>query len=163
MASETSFGQPNGNTPGRPPGTKNKIGRDFQEAYEEAKRQGYKHPYLIMMQWAHDEFKPLEVRGAMIKECASYTCTKPKKTVEVQVPVLSTIEQAEAFLATLAAENDLDPVELAAMVRHWINLSAVARSLILSALRSSHNKSRSPAACLTCPERQSLCPCLMVT
>ena len=56
----------------------------------------------------------------MIKECASYTCTKPKKTVEVQVPVLSTIEQAEAFLATLAAENDLDPVELAAMVRHWI-------------------------------------------
>ena len=109
------------NPHGRPLGSKNKITRDFHDAYEEAKARGYKHPYLVMMEWAHDEFKPLEVRGAMIKECASYTCMKPKITIRSEVPVLTSIEQAEFFLAAIAAENDLDPIELARMVGHWID------------------------------------------
>ncbi len=134
MASETSFGQPNGNPPGRPPGTKNKIGRDFQEAYEEAIRQGYKHPFLVMTQWAHDETKPLEVRAAMLKECASYTCTKPKITVRSEVPVLTSLEQAESFLGTIAAENDLDPVELANVVKHFIESKRAGDALKIKQL-----------------------------
>jgi len=31
---------------GRPPGSKNKLTREFHEAYEEAKSRGYTHPYL---------------------------------------------------------------------------------------------------------------------
>jgi hypothetical protein len=118
------------NPNGRPRGSKNKIGRDFHEAYEEAKTK-YKHPYLLMMEWAHDESKPLEVRAAMIKEAASYTCTKPKITVRSEVPVLSSIEQAETFLATLAAENDLDPIELMTAVRHWIDSRRAGQELQL--------------------------------
>ena len=45
----------NGNANGRPSGSKNKIGRDFQLVYEERKEK-YKHPYLLMLEWAHDEF-----------------------------------------------------------------------------------------------------------
>ena len=82
-----------------------------------------------MMEWAHDESKPLEVRAAMIKEAASYTCTKPKITVRSEVPVLSSIEQAEAFLATVAAENDLDPIELMTAVRHWIDSRRAGQEL----------------------------------
>ena len=104
------------------------IGRDFVEAYEAAKEK-YKHPYLLMMEWAHDKSKPLEVRAAMIKEAASYTCTKPKITVRSEVPVLSSIEQAEAFLATVAAENDLDPIELMTAVRHWIDSRRAGQEL----------------------------------
>ena len=95
----------NGNANGRPSGSKNKIGRDFQLVYEERKEK-YKQPYLLMLEWAHDESKPVEVRAAMIKEAASYTCTKPKITVRSEVPVLSSVEQAESFLATLAVENE---------------------------------------------------------
>ena len=72
-----------------------------------------------------------EVRGAMIKECASYTCTKPKITVRSEVPVLSSIEQAEAFLATVAAENDLDPIELMTAVRTWIDSRRAGKELDL--------------------------------
>lgn len=120
----------NANPRGRPPGSKNKIGRDFHEAYEEAKTR-FKHPYLLMMDWAHDESKPLEIRAAMIKEAASYTCTKPKITVRSEVPVLSSIEQAEAFLATIAAENDLDPIELMTAVRQWIDSKRGGEELLI--------------------------------
>ena len=99
------------NPNGRPSGSKNKIGRDFYAAYEEAKGK-YKHPYLLMMEWAHDEFKPLEVRAAMIKEAASYTCTKPKITVRSEVPVLSSIEQAEFFLPRLLLKTTSIPLNL---------------------------------------------------
>jgi hypothetical protein len=110
-----------GNPSGRKPGSKNKIGRDFHDAYEQAKDKGYSHPYLVMMEWAHDESKPVEIRAAMLKECASYTCTKPKLTIRSEVPVLTSIEQAEAFLATLTAESELDPIELLTAIRHWID------------------------------------------
>jgi hypothetical protein len=119
------------NPNGRPPGCKNKITRDFHEAYEEAKNQGYKHPFLVMMQWAHDESKPVEIRAAMLKECASYTCTKPKLTIKSEVPVLTSIEQAEAFLATLTAESDLDPIELLTAIRHWIDSKREGQELQL--------------------------------
>ena len=65
----------------------------------------------------------------MLTECASYTCTKPKKSVELQVPVLTSIEQAEAFLVTIAQENELDPVELMAAVKHWIESKRAAQEL----------------------------------
>ena len=76
--------------------------------------------YLLMMDWGHDEFNPSEVRAAMIKEAACPTRMKPKITVRSEVPVLTSIDQAEFFLATLAAENDLDPIELFTAVKHWI-------------------------------------------
>ena len=119
------------NPRGRPPGSKNKIGRDFHDAYEEAKAKGYKHPYLVMVEWAHDETKPLEIRAAMLKECASYTCTKPKLTVRSEVPVLSSVEQAEFFLATLAVENDFDPIELMTVIKHWIESKRAGQELQL--------------------------------
>jgi hypothetical protein len=84
-------------------------------------RRKRKHSYLLMLDWAHDESKPVEVRAAMIKEAASYTCTKPKITVRSEIPAFTSVDQAESFLATIAAENDLDPIELATMVRHWID------------------------------------------
>ncbi len=121
------------NPNGRPPGSKNKIGRDFHDAYEQAKTQEDTNIpiLLIAMEWAHDESKPLEVRAAMIKEASSYTCTKPKITVRSEVPVLTSIDQAESFLATVAAENDLDPIELMTAVRHWIDSRRAGQELQL--------------------------------
>lgn len=125
------------NPNGRPVGSKNKIGRDFHEAYEQAKEK-YKHPYLLMMEWAHDKSKPLEVRAAMIKEAASYTCTKPNLTVRTEVPVLTSIEQAEAFLAALATENDFDPIELVSVVRHWIDSKREGQELQMKQIAQGH-------------------------
>jgi hypothetical protein len=73
MANSTSFGQPNGNAPGRRVGSKTKLNREFQEAYEEAIK-NHEHPFKTMMAWAHDPDKPVEIRAAMLKECAS-PCT----------------------------------------------------------------------------------------
>ena len=109
------------NPNGRPLGSKNKIGRDFHEAYEEAKARGYKHPYLVMMEWAHDEFKPLEVRGAMIKECASYTCMKPKITIRSEVPVLTSIEQAESSSLPLLQKM----ISIPSNLRPWSGIGLI--------------------------------------
>ena len=63
------------NPNGRPKGSKNKLALDFQKAVEAAD-QKYPHPYLMMAEWANDETKPLEIRAAMLKECASYRYVK---------------------------------------------------------------------------------------
>jgi hypothetical protein len=75
MVSTTAFGQPNGNTPGRKLGSKNKLALEFQKAVAAADKD-YPHPYLMMAEWANDETKPLEIRAAMLKECASYRYVK---------------------------------------------------------------------------------------
>ena len=113
------------NPRGRPPGSKNKITKDFHDAYEAAIEKGYKHPYQEMMEWVHDASKPLEIRAAMLKECASYTCVKPKQTIGIEpetVPVFQSEDQAEQFLAEFIATiaPDLDPIELATMTRQYI-------------------------------------------
>jgi hypothetical protein len=121
MGNSTSFGAENGNTPGRRIGSKNKLALEFQKACEEADQREYPHPYLMMAEWANDESKPLEIRAAMLKECASYRCVKPKQTVaiEAEVPVFNTAEQAETFLAEFMRDMapDLEPAELTSMIR----------------------------------------------
>ena len=113
-----------GNTNGRKPGSKNKITRDFYAAIEEAEKRNYPHPYLQMAEWANDKSKPLEVRAAMLKECAAYRCVKPKQTIGIksEVPVFANENQAEQFLAEFISTiaPDLEPAELATMTRQFI-------------------------------------------
>jgi hypothetical protein len=108
---------------GRPLGSKNIRKRELDKACEEADRRGYPHPYLQMAEWANNPNIEMSIRSDMLKACASYRCPKPKEShhVELTVPPLTTIEQAEAFLASLAAETDLEPLELIATIRHWID------------------------------------------
>jgi hypothetical protein len=110
---------------GRPPGSKNKLTREFHEAYEEAKSRGYTHPYLRMMEIANDPNTSEERRDAFLKECASYACPKAgviqhQLVSEVQQP--TSIEHAEDILAQLFAElaPELDPIQLATMLKAWI-------------------------------------------
>jgi hypothetical protein len=124
------------NPNGRPKGSKNKLALDFQKAVEAAD-QKYPHPYLMMAEWANDESKPLEVRAAMLKECASYRCVKPKQTIGIEstVPVFQTEQQAEAFLAEFisAMAPDLEPEQIAAMTRQWVMCKREGRELELKA------------------------------
>jgi hypothetical protein len=135
-ASSTSF-QPGqvGNPNRRPVGSKNKLSRDFAEAVEETKLRGYPHPYLQMYDWAMDQTKPLEFRGNMLKECASYVCPKPKSTVAIvsTVPVFQSETQAEQFLAEFIAAMapDLEPEQIAAMTRQWVMCKREGRELEL--------------------------------
>jgi hypothetical protein len=102
------------NPNGRPKGSKNKLAREFQQACAIADEK-YPHPYLMMAEWANDENKPLEIRAAMLKECAAYRCIKPKQTlaIESRVPVFQSEGQAEQFLAEFisAIAPDLEPTE----------------------------------------------------
>jgi hypothetical protein len=124
-----------GNPNGRPRGAKNRLTRDFQQAYEESKARGYPHPFLRMMEIANDETQPPARRDAMLVEAASYVCPKPKQTVaiESEVPVFASEEQAESFLAELIATvaPDLEPAEAAAMIKQWIEVKRGGRELEL--------------------------------
>src|SRR5215469_16075944 len=112
-------------SPGRRHGSRNKLGREFDQAYEEAKERGYTHPYLRMMEIANDPNVSEERRDAFLKECASYACPKAG-TIQHQsvseVPHPTSIEQAENLLAQLFVElaPELDPVQLTSMLRIWI-------------------------------------------
>jgi hypothetical protein len=125
-----------GNPSGRKVGSKNKLALDFQKAVEAAD-QKYPHPYLMMAEWANDPSKPIEIRAAMLKECASYRCVKPKQTLAVEstVPVFQTEQQAEAFLAEFisAMAPDLEPDQIAAMTRQWVMCKREGRELELKA------------------------------
>jgi hypothetical protein len=134
----TRFGGPNGNRSGRTVGSKNKITQQFHEACRIAdEERGYKHPYLMMAEWANDESKPLEIRAAMLKECAAYRCMKPKQTIgiESEVPVFQSEDQAEQFLAEFisAMAPDLEPAELASMTRQFIISKREGKELDLKA------------------------------
>ena len=112
-------------SPGRRHGSRNKLGREFDEAFEESKARGYTHPYLRMMELANDPNVSEERRDAFLKECASYACPKAG-TIQHQfvseVPRLTTVEDAENFIASFVNEfaPELSAVELTTMVRHWI-------------------------------------------
>ena len=127
MAINPGYFQPGevANPKGRPTRSKNKINRDFYAAYEKVKElPGYQHPLRLMYDWVMDQNLPIEVRAAMLKEFGSYLCVKPKQTIgiETKVPVFQTEAQAEQFLAEFisAIAPDLDPVELASMIRQFI-------------------------------------------
>jgi hypothetical protein len=126
-----------GNPAGRKPGSKNKLKRDFHEAYEEAKRRGYTHPFLAMMEIANDMTQPVERRDGMLREAASYVCPKPRQTVAIErdVPVFTSEQQAEAFLAEFIAAiaPDLEPTELANMTRQFILSKREGKELELKA------------------------------
>jgi hypothetical protein len=111
------------NPNGRPKGSKNKLAREFQQACALADEK-YPHPYLMMAEWANDENKPLEIRAAMLKECASYRCVKPKQSIAIQhdVPTFESAEQAEQFLAEFisAMAPELEPEQIATMTRQFI-------------------------------------------
>jgi hypothetical protein len=127
-----------GNPSGRVPGSKNKLNRDFHEAYEEAKARGYKHPFLAMMEIANDMTQPVERRDGMLREAASYVCPKPKQTiaVEQEVPTFTTAEQAEAFLAEFISTMapDLEPEQIATMTRQFILSKREGRELELKSI-----------------------------
>ena len=134
----------NANPKGRPVGSKNKLARDFDLAYEELKSlPGYQHPIKLMYQWAMDPNKPIEIRAAMLKEFASYICPKPKLKVSVdQVPTFESAEQAEAFLAEFISviAPHLEPPELATMTRQFILSKREGRELELKAIQGDPNK-----------------------
>jgi hypothetical protein len=122
------------NPKGRPVGSKNKITLEFHRAVELAD-QKYPHPYLQMAEWANDPTKPLEIRAVMLKECASYRCVKPKQTIGIQseVPVFQSEDQAESFLAQFISDlaPDLEPLEVAAMTKQWIESKRAGQELEL--------------------------------
>jgi hypothetical protein len=124
-----------GNPGARPKGSKNVISREFHEVREEAKRRGYPHPYLQMAEWANDPNKPLEIRCAMLKECASYTCVKPKQSIAIEsdVPIFQSETQAEQFLAEFisAMAPSLEPAEIASMTKQWIETKREGKELEL--------------------------------
>src|SRR5262249_7946212 len=86
---------------------------------------GYTHPFLRMMEIANDESQPTERRDTMLLAAASYACPKAG-TIQHQfvseAPHITTIEQAENFLASLAIEfaPELNPLELSTLIRAWI-------------------------------------------
>src|SRR6516225_12126084 len=118
------FEEGNTRSVGRPLGSKNKLTKEFLAVYEEAKNK-FAHPFTTMMEWAHDENKPIEIRAAMLKECASYVCPKPRQhhSVELDIPVFKSIEQAETWIAALPAAlgEELDTTEILSMISSWIS------------------------------------------
>jgi hypothetical protein len=80
---------------GRPAGSRNQIAADFRKAYQEAKARGYPHPYLRMMEIVCDPNEDKNRRDMFLKECASYTCNKPRyiRHVEGELPAFNTIEE----------------------------------------------------------------------
>ena len=130
-----------GNPSGRKVGSKNKLAKQFQEACEAADEK-YSHPYLMMAEWANDESKPLEIRAAMLKECAAYRCVKQKQTLAVEqtVPIFSSEDQAEQFLAEFisAMAPDLEPAELTNMIRSWIISKREGKELELKVENQGH-------------------------
>jgi hypothetical protein len=119
---------------GRPKGSRNKLGREFDQAFEESKARGYTHPFLRMMEIANDENEPTERRDTMLLAAASYACPKAgtiqhQFVAEVQQP--TTIEQAENILSQLFVElaPELDPVQLATMIRAWIESKRAGQEL----------------------------------
>jgi len=112
-------------SPGRRLGSRNKLGREFDAAFEEAKARGYTHPFLRMMEIANDPNEPTERRDTMLLAAASYACPKAgtiQHQFVAEAPHITTVEQAENFLATLAIEfaPELNPVELSSLIRAWI-------------------------------------------
>ena len=110
---------------GRPKGSRNKLGREFDQAFEEAKVRGYTHPYLRMMEIANDPNEKTERRDTMLLAAASYACPKAgtiqhQFVAEVQQP--ASIEHAENILSQLFVElaPELDPTQLASILKAWI-------------------------------------------
>jgi len=118
---------------GRPAGSRNQIAADFRAAYQEAKDRGYPHPYLLMMEIVCNPNEDPQRRDMFLKECASYVCHKPRnfRPTDSPVPQLNTIEDAEKYLAHLAHElgNELEPLELATVIRHWIESKRAGQEL----------------------------------
>jgi hypothetical protein len=96
-----------------------------------------------MAEWANDESKPMEIRAAMLKECAAYRCVKPKQTlaIESQVPVFQTEEQAEQFLAQFIHDMApaLEPAEITSMTKQWIEAKREGKELELKAIKDDPN------------------------
>jgi hypothetical protein len=104
------------NPNGRPKGSRNKLGRELDEAIEESKRLGHPHPYLQMSMIANDPSQPVERRDMFIKECAAYRCPKPKQsvTIETQLPEDISTSDIPKIITDLA--HELEPAELVTML-----------------------------------------------
>jgi hypothetical protein len=93
-----------------------------------------------MMEIANDPTQPPERRDMFLKECASYTCNKPRQTraVELQVPNFMTVEEAESFLAHLAQQSahQLEPQELTVVIRSWIESKRQGQELQVKLVNS---------------------------
>jgi hypothetical protein len=139
MTSGPQNGKAN-NPYGRPRGSKNEIAADFRKSYQEAKARGYPHPYLRMMEIVCDPNEDKTRRDMFLKECASYTCNKPRyiRHVEGELPNFNTIEEAEIYLRNLAIESaqQLEPEELATIVRAWIESKRAGTELDIKLINS---------------------------
>jgi hypothetical protein len=129
---------------GRPLGSKNKLGRDFNEACEEITRRGYTHPVLRMMEIANDESVSEPRRDTMLLAAASYLCPKPKVKIDVrsEIPQLTTAEDGENLLAILIAElgSELEPLELATFIRAFIRAKRDGQELELKQIEAGTSK-----------------------
>jgi hypothetical protein len=118
---------------GRPKGSKNVDGRRKDAAIALCEKEGWPHPLYALMRWAMDETLPLENRIDCMKEVNKYWTPKPRQTVTIEsgVPSLSSEAEAENFIAQLivACSSELEPVELAALVRHWISSKREGKEL----------------------------------
>jgi hypothetical protein len=105
-----------GNPSGRKVGSRNKLNRDFHEAYDEAKARGYKHPFLRMMEIAYDETQPVERRDGMLREAASYVCPKPRQTVAIETQLPEDISATDLGQLLKDLSHELEPAELMSML-----------------------------------------------
>jgi hypothetical protein len=126
-ATSTSFGGPNGNTPGRPVGSQNKI---ISEVYRIYKERGYRHPAIYCADVYEDEREPKERRDEMAKAALTWF---PKEKFrahhhyDIEVPEFQSIQDAENFLARLPVllgrceiESQL-ALELSTLTKNWID------------------------------------------
>ena len=73
-------------SPGRRPGSRNKLGREFDAAFEEAKARGYTHPFLRMMEIAYDESQPTERRDTNAS-CSRFLCMSESRNYSTSIPI----------------------------------------------------------------------------
>jgi hypothetical protein len=104
------------NPNGRPKGSRNKQGRELDEAIEESKRLGHPHPYLQMSIIANDPNVPVERRDMFLKECAVYRCPKPKQSVAIETQLPEDISTADIAKIIKDLSHELEPAELMGML-----------------------------------------------
>jgi hypothetical protein len=109
---DTRFGAPDGNKSGRPKGSRNKFGRELDEAIAESKRLGHPHPYLHMAMIANDPNVPAERRDIMLRECASYVCPKPRQSVDIHAQFPSDQNAIDYEFVIKELSPELEPAEL---------------------------------------------------
>jgi hypothetical protein len=93
-----------------------------------------------MMEIVCDPNEDKSRRDMFLKECATYTCNKPRyiRHVEGDLPNFNTIEEAEIYLHKLAIESSqqLEPQELATIVRAWIESKRAGQELEIKIINS---------------------------